>query len=447
MAGRPGALSTGWRSIRRQLASEPAVVASIAIAVLITALLLAAGPRLLEQVSNEDLNATVSEPPPAQRNIRVEREVRIGPGPSDNPLGPIRGSGDGFAESAIPPAVSAVISDHYFVVDSPEFAVSPMPGESPPHPFDTFIRFRYQEHIEERLTLVEGTMPAPQDPVEMLVGAECPHDAADRDRLAELLADSGPDEAVDCTLEEVPHFQVVVSEQTSIDMGYGVGDMVVLRPDPSDRLFFGLSLQDLEYQLVLSISGIAEFSDPGEEYWYGDTSLHRPAIQENADLRIVFATGLTSPDDYRALLTATGMADRLYTWRHFVDPDLVQESDVHVLLSELIPFQLRYTGVVALPTEPRVITQLPELLDGHIEQREETVSVLSLSAAGLLSVAVSLIVLLGVLMTERQRGSVVLTRNRGASARQLTMSRVYEALLLTTPAAILGYLLADSLFP
>lgn len=66
MAGRRGALSLGWTGISRQLGTTPAVVGSLFVASLLATFLLAAGPRLLEVVSERDLQATVSDPPPAQ---------------------------------------------------------------------------------------------------------------------------------------------------------------------------------------------------------------------------------------------------------------------------------------------------------------------------------------------------------------------------------------------
>lgn len=447
MDDRSGALSLGWRWIRRQLGSEPGVVASIATSVLITAFLLSAAPRLFEEVSGEHLFGTVSEALPAQRNIRVEREGRIGAGAADDPMSLVRQTGERFAETAMPPAVSSVVSEQYFLVDSPEFTVAPVPGVEPPHPFETFITFRQQEHIEGHATLVAGTMPSPQESITMLVGDHCPQEAFERERLTETLEASGPDRDIGCALEDVPHYQIAVSRETALELGYEIGEPMVLRPDTSDPILFGLSIQDLDYQLVASISGIVEFSDPDGEYWYGDPSLHRPTIRENADLRFIHATGLMGDDDYRALLGTTGDAGRLYTWRHFVDPALVEEADVDALISELIPFQRRHTGGVGLSPGSHVITQLSELLRTHIGQREETLALISIAAVGLLSAALAVIALLGVLMTARQRTAVILARNRGGSGGQLVLTRLYEALLLSVPAAVVGYAIATSLVP
>jgi len=445
-----GSASLGWRVIWRQLRSQPAVVASIAATVLISATMLAAAPRMFQRVSSQDLHATVSDPAPAQRNMRVERISMLGAGTAGDPMGAVRRFGDSFAATEVPPAVAAITSGHGYLVDSAQFAVAPLPGEAPPHPFAVFMRFRYQEHIEENIELVAGSMPTRRDPVRMLIGDDCPADGGERRRLTELI-ESGKipaaDADVDCQLGDVPHYEVAVSAPTAADMGLAIGQGMLLRPDPSDRLFLGIGLQALEYQMVMSISGIIELTDPTVEYWYGDTSLHRPAIRETADLRIIRATGLMSPADYGSLLNVTGEASWQYTWRHFVDAELVSSADIETLQAELIPFEQRYTPVVARPDAPRVITQLSDLLAEHVEQRNLTLALLSVAAAGLFGVVVATILLLAILMTTRQRRSIVLTRNRGASGGQLLLTRGYQALMLSVPAGVVGYLLAGGALP
>jgi putative ABC transport system permease protein len=445
-----GAMSLGLRDIRRQLRSQPAVVISIFTAVLVATFLVAAAPRLLEEVSSQDLYATVNDAAPAQRNIRVERSGRLGAGADADPLQRIRDSGDSFAADEIPPSVAAITSSHYFLIDTPRFRVAPLPGEDPPHPFPMFLGFRYQEHIEDHITLIEGAMPTPQEPITMLVGADCPVEEDERERLSELLelGETEEIEDLDCQLQDVPHFQVAVSEPTAEAMGLEIDRQMILRPDATDPPFLAISGETLDYQIVMSISGIIELADPSLEYFYGDPQLHRPAIQENADLRIVFATGLLSPDDYGSLSRLGGVSWR-YTWRHFVEPELVRDANIDVLQAQLTPFELTYSSLVARPNDPTVSTQLSRLLAAHLDQRSQTVAMMSLAVAGIFSSVVAVTLLLAVLMTVRQRTSIVLNRNRGATGAQLSLTRVYEGMFLTVPAALIGYggaswLLADT---
>lgn len=446
-----GSLSLGLTHIRRQLGSQPAIVTAVFIAVLVAAVLLGSTPRLLEEVSSDDLAATVTEPHSANRNIAIERLGRLAPGPEDDPLFRIHAFGEQFETTEVPESVQSVIADSYSLFESPQYAVEAKPGEVPPHPFDNFLRFTYLDRIEEEMTLVEGRFPETQEPVPWLVGGACPSTSDEEVWLEvlELLLETGEpltDEdgnVVACAADEINHYEVVVSPDTAEALGLAIGQQMMLSPDTTDSLYFGLALEALQYNLIVSISGIVELSDSDLEYWYGDTDLHQPRIQENADLRIIFAKGIMNPDDYRGLFSDLGFATLRYTYREFVSPTLIQEADLDVLASDLREFQAIYTPVAAAPNRPRVITQLADLLDDHLAQREETVAVMSTTVASVFVVAVAVILLLAVLMTSRQRTSLVYSRNRGASRSQMALTRIYEGIVLVVPAAVLGYLVAD----
>jgi putative ABC transport system permease protein len=447
---RPGALTLGARVIARELRSEPAVVISLLVAVVLSTLVVAGAPRLLEKVAEEDLYATVSEPPASQRNITLERDGHIGAGNGADPFAATRRVGDSFAERQLPQSVETVVSGHYFLVDSPQLAVSPLPGEEPPHPFPTFFRFRYQEGIEDQAMLVEGSFPTPQEPVEMLVGDECPEDPEERAALEDALGSDDPDVAdIDCHMGFVNHYEAAVTARTAEDMGLEIGQRMLLRADLNDPAFFGVFGEALHFQFVFSISGIIELADQSDEYWFGDPVLHKPNIQENADLRIIFARGLMSPQDYGSLLSSMGQARWRYSWRFFIDPDRVRVADLDLLRKDLAALELDYSPVSSGAESLKVRTRLPDLLAEHAAQKTQTVALMSLTVAALFGVAVAVSVLLAILMTERQRSAIVLTRGRGASPGQLAMSRLYEALVIVAPAAALGYgaayaLVADS---
>ncbi len=450
---RRGALSLGLTQVRRQLSSQPAVVATLFVSVLVAAFLLGATPRLLEEVSAEDLAATVSQPAAANRNIAVERLGRFAPGPDGDPLRRMREFGERFLENEVPASVQEIISDWYFLYESPQFTIGPLPGEDPPNAFDLFMRFTYLENIEGEMQIVEGDLPGLREPVPFLVGSACPTDPDLQISLFEMLEETGEpltDDSgipVDCEIGEISHYEIAVSAPTAAALDLAVDQEILLTPDTTDSLFFGLPLEDLTYGLVMSISGIVEFSDPESEYWYGRSNLHQPTIEENPDFRFVFATGLMNPDAYADLFSDIGQANIRYIYRHFVSPELIQGSDLDTLVADLREFQNLWTPVAAIPTRPRVITQLPDLLDAHLEQRSETISVMSTTVASLFVVSLAVILLLAVLMTNRQRSGLVYSRNRGASRSQMTLTRIYEGIVLTVPAAVLGYLVAGLVYP
>ncbi|MFZ0012727.1 MAG: FtsX-like permease family protein [Acidimicrobiia bacterium] len=441
---RSGAMSLGAAGIVSRLRAMPSVVVSVMTTVLVASFVLGAAPRLLDYVSEQDLRATVTNPAPAQRNLRSERATPLPAGPSDDAFLPLQRAGDAFARTEFPPSVQTVISDQHFLVDSPQFALAPLPGDEAPHPFDMFLRFRYQDGIEENARVVSGSLPSPREPVPMLVGDGCPTDPSERADLMRRLADAdaAAEDDLDCMLADVPVFEIAVTAETLDTLGIGLDQMMLLTPDPGDPLFFNAPGQTLNAPTVVSVSGVIELTDPDLEYWYGDPSLHRPSIEETADFRIIFATGLLSPDALGDLTDTTGDGSWAQTWRYFVDPDLIVDEDLELLEDDLRRLQIEFSPISTIPAEMRVITQLPELLAGHREQRDQTVAMLSLAISGLFGVAVAVLALLSVLMTVRQRRSIVLTRSRGASPGQLTMTRFLETTILVAPAAAVGYLLA-----
>lgn len=446
---RTGALSLGPRMILEQLRSQPAVVVTILVASALGVFLLGAAPRSLETAATDDLRAVVEDSPPAMRNIRVEWRSQINAGPEDDPLAIVRQVGEAIEDRQFPASVSAVISDRYPVVDTGRFRVLPLPGEAPPHPFDTYLRFRFQGGIGEHIRLTSGAEPSQRDPIEVLIGRDCPNDPGEiEDLTRRLAAEEAPDdEDLECGLEEVPHFEIVVSEATRLAMGLEIGETMLLSPDRIDPFYFGLDSRALDFRLAVSISGVIELDDPVDEYWFGDRSLHTPRIQENADLRIIYATGLASASDFGPMIRAIGHIANRHTWRYVVSADLMASSDPDVLESDLESLQAEFPGAGARLDQPAVISQLNDLLADHQEQRRRSIIILSTGAAGLLSMVIGVLVVLTLLMTERQRGAIALMRARGSSGGQLGLTRLYEALLVIVPASVLGYAAAYAAYP
>jgi putative ABC transport system permease protein len=440
-----GGLTVGWRLMRKQLADNPSVVITLFIAVFLGVFVLAITPRLFEKTSNDALHESLAGPPVAQRNISVQTATVISATTLDFPFARVERAGELFAEEEMPDSVRSIIVDQRYVADSPEFSVMPLPGEVE-GPFPTFVRFRYQEGIDEHATLTEGALPVPREPVPILIGEGCPEDAGEREELWEALG-SAADIEVDCSIVDVPVFEVALTTETLSVLDFGVGDMVMLAPDATDPLFFGIGSNQLDYPLVLSVSGIIELSDGGLDYWYGDPGLHRASITENADFRIIHATGLMASDDYRRLLTETSPAHWRYSWRYFVDPDLVDAATVDELNADLRGLELEFRSVGTPSDDYSVITLLPSLIDQYSAARATTVALMSMALSGVFTVAIALILELAGLVAVRQRRPVVLIRSRGSSRGQLALTRVYQAFILVVPAAILGYLVAERILP
>ena len=70
-----------------------------------------------------------------------------------------------------------------------------------------------------------------------------------------------------------------------------------------------------------------------------------------------------------------------------------------------------------------------------------------MAALGPLAVAAGALGLVAVIIVGRRRGALALARGRGASAGQLLAAQLWEGLLITVPAALVGFLLAQAAVP
>jgi len=417
----PGSLSLGPRVLWRRLASAPGPAITIVVATLLTVLFVTAVPRVLEEVSQEDLDETFIGAAPEQRNLRAVSQARLGSASLD-PLAGIREHGVTVMNEVFPPSIQSIVSDVQTVVETPPFRMGSFP-DNEPGPFPTSFRFRLQGGIDEETTLVEGSMPVEQEPIAVLLGIECPDD-----RLAVTGFEEDPE--VDCVLGEAPVFETAITAETSADIGLGVGDRAFLHPDPQDRIWFAFGIPDVRPIYVMAVSGIVELSDPDREIWFGDTSLHRPRIVENPDFRLIFAQGLTTSEGYEDILAAIPNAAMRYTWRYLVDPDLLDASRASDLLVDL--------GRITPPPDEDIFTSLPALLARYLEQRSLTVQLLSIATISLLVVAAAMVFAVAKMMAERHAAGTLITRDRGASPGQVTLGATYTGLVLVVPATLIA---------
>jgi putative ABC transport system permease protein len=412
-------LSVGPKLTLRQLRADSPVIVWLLVVVFTTSLFLSATPRFFSEISDDGLSHAVREAAPINRNVSVSRVSKIAAG-SDDAFSAVARGGDRFREGELPESVQSIIMDETYVVDSPRFVVSGLPGE-PNWPFTAFMRMRYQEDVSDHVRLVAGVLPEPQDPVPIVL-------------------------AEDAEPVLLPLYQVAVTDETLAAMEITLGDRLLMTPDRADRAYRELPFAALDYFLVLEISGIVEPIDPEEPYWYDDFQLHRPQVYENPDFVLMFPTGLMSPADYRRMLADNGGALWRYSWRYFVDPELMDSRTVGQLAGDIFNLELNFHSIdIASVGEDSVTTGLSRLIGRFLDQRRSTVAMLSLVSIGLFAVALSVIAVLAALVTARQADSMFLLRSRGASRRQLTLSRLSVGLLLSVPAAGLGLMSASLL--
>jgi putative ABC transport system permease protein len=428
--------SLGLGTVARMLGSQPAVVVSTMTIVLTAVFGLSALPRSLEGASREDLHETVTEANPLLRNISVTQLFRHNTGPEGDRMGPARNRGDAFAKSEMTTTVEEVVDGMDMVVESAQFSVRQLPGSTEPSGRSrdpTFIRLRHQDSAADHLEMVKGRHPAPTGEIEPVF--DC------------------PDPEEECPPTQVPVVEVALSEPTAEEMQLEVGDRMLLVPDGEDLLWVGLTGQEIgSIRYVLSVVGIFELADPGQELWERDRILYEPRVVfETLDFQFVYATALMSPDDYgrmaRVITPVVGPPWWRYEWRFLVDSDAVSRSELDTLREDLASWRLAHSTTRAGSTAFLVSTRLPELINFHLAQRSQTLKVMSLSIAGIFAVVTSAVLALGVLITERQRAQIILARGRGASAPQVATTRLYQATFMTVPATAVAYAMASAMFP
>ncbi len=408
--------SVWWRQLRVDAGADLVIAVTVAI----TAFVVGVGPRVLERASGDDLAETIATATPEQRNLSFRMRGEIGAGPPSDPFLNVAFRGGRLRTEHIPEAVTSLLSGEQWVVDTPEYVVSTFPGGER-GPFPTTFRFRYQAGIEEHARFVDGSPPSRQDPIVRLEGTDCPDDA-DPETFE-------PEVDVPCERVVLPVFDGAVTRQTADDMMVEVGDLVTLRPSPTDVSFRTARINTAEIRFVLRISGIVELDDPRLEYWYADSSLHRPRITENPDFRLVSAVGLISPDQYREFRDASPGVALNFSWRYLVDPDLVRAADAA---------EVRDAAAGIAPPDVDVVTQLPDLLGTHLAQRRLAAVLMSLAAIGIAVAAVASIWVLAALDGVRRGPVFSLMADRGASRAQLALHAARTGAVVSVPPAVVA---------
>lgn len=385
-------------ALLRRLRAERSVALLLFTLVAVTSFAVAAGPRLFNRVADDGLRYEVARATAIQRNVQLSRIDRI-PAGSDDPMARVVARGEGL-RGQFPDSIVDLVDGEHFVVDSTRFLLA-----DPPR-YRTYVTFRLQDGLDDQVELLEGRWPADVPP---------------------LPAD---DPAAP------PRFEVAVSEGTAAATGIEIGDRLQANADPGDpivRNVFPRPTTPIEIDVV----GRFSVRDPAAAYWYDDGSLDEITIGGTDDNPIAFATGLFAPAAYDDLVDL-GLPAR-YQWREFVDAQRLDASQVDVLSAELRRVEAAFnTTGVARTGATLLRTGLPDIIDRYLDQRATSEAALSVAALGPLAVAAGAVGLIGFLVIRRRRPALALARGRGASAGQLLVAQLWEGLLLTVPAAVLG---------
>ena len=384
----------------------------LAVLVAATAFLAAAGSRLFNRVADDGLRHDVAGALSLERNLELGQIGLLFGGEA---LEAVAGMSPRLL-AELPETVRGLVAGSTYWAESANWSVI-----NPPREWPTWLRFRFPEGVEERITYVEGRAPT---------GA-----------TTTIPGQRGtiPGEPEDATV-----FEVALATDIASTLGVGVGDRLEMQPDTEDVLVGTISSP---VRAAADVVGLYTANDPGDEFWMNDSSLQLPTvIVISPDLSLLYGTALLSPDAYEPLITK-GLPAR-YAWRYFVDPARMDAGQVDDLGTDLRQMQTRYPPFVTTMLDADTTTLrtgLLRLVEDFAAERRTAEAVLVTAALGPAAVATAAVALVALLMVHRRRRAVTLVRGRGGSAPQLLGTHLVEGLLLAAPAAASAYVAATLL--
>ena len=389
----------------RRIRAERGVAILLFVLVAVTSFVVAASPRLFAQVADAGMRYEVARATSAQRNLQFTTVDQIR-AEEDDALANVDDRGEGFLER-LPDSVRQLIASRSYVVDSTRFRLLEPPN------YPSYVTLRQQDGVEEHIEYVAGRPP---------VRAAAPAE---------------PD---------LPQrFEVALSSATAAELLVELGDILPAAVDPNDpmlRNVFPRPTTEIEFEVV----GLFTVDDRHAPYWFDETTLADAAIGGTEESPIAFATAVFASEAYADVL-ALGLPNR-YRWRLFVDTDRLDAGALGELRGDLRRLESSF-GTAGSGPNGRILYRsgLLDVLERFAARRTATEAALWVAALGPLAVAAGALGLVAVIIVGRRRGALALARGRGASAGQLLAAQLWEGLLITVPAALVGFLLAQAAVP
>jgi putative ABC transport system permease protein len=391
-----------WRDDR-------AVSLVVAALVLVSAIVVALTPRLLQRVADDALRSTVAAMPQPSRGIQLLASDRIAPDMSD-PLARIVETGSQL-EARLPARVRGLVTGRSLVVDTPRYLVVQEGSRTA-----TIVTLRFEPGALERVRFTGGRAPAG--------GGEVLRDDPSGD------------------VRQV--YEVALSAATARRIGVGVGDLMRLDPDTRDPTAVRFPVP-----AAARVVGIFVDPDPTDPAWFGDLRLDTPSIRAySSELQYVDAVALLAPAAYPRLILATREPWELNVdWRLDVDPGRVTVPPTDALLADLRRLAVLFPTSGEATTSVEARTDLTRVVGAHLDRWHSASLVLAVAAIGTALVGLAALALVARLAARRRRQTVAMWIARGATRRQVVTASMVEAALIVVPPALLAVALAVSLLP
>jgi putative ABC transport system permease protein len=408
----------------RRLRDARVAALGLALLVLVTAFVFGLAPRLLDRMADEALQSEVGAASAVARNVAFVEERRITAG-TDDPMEPVADVGSSL-EAQLPTSVRSLVVDRSHVTDTPRWRVA-SEGREP-----GFIRLRIQQGVEEQLRYVDGRPPT-------AMSRTIPNPLATPD--AGTSAGSAAD-------TETTVLEASFSTAAADRVGLAVGDLLVLRADPTDPAVRARPVAPIAIDVV----GLFDVAEPESSFWYDDRSLERPAIRSLTPTDILLdSVALLSPDADPALMGATAASDlpMRYAWRNYVDAGLLDAGQARSTATDLRRTEsiLAASGTGAGATGAVLQTGLRQLLETHLIRWSSAEGLLLAVAIGAGAVALAALALVTMLLAQRRQPALALSRGRGASRWQVVGALLAEGTVLAVPATVLAVAAAIAIVP
>lgn len=391
----------------------------IALVVAITACLLTAWPRLLQQVGLDEVNHRITATPPTVRALRAT--VPGWPVPVPEWADMLRTELGSLAASAGEELRDALGAPVIVL----EGVSTPILGSGGPTDLATrSLRVRVDPDIGERVRLVEGDLPGP-----------AAYDPAFESAYSALLSEGrfGEFEAI-VTSPDLPPSEVMISAASAARLGLAVGEVVQLPAFWSNGL--------------VRVVGLFEAVDPDDPYWQAQVSVLRPLVVDDPQRGLLAtATVYPNPGTLRWIGSIEGAEGVTTTQLWFpVEP---RATDAGALLTDLRDLTARSVPLAGLASSPSVefSSDLTDVLERALSIWSSTEAVLTVALAGPVGVTFALLSLTVRLAVTRRRATLALAAARGGSPWLLRGALAAEGMLLGFPAAALGAVAATLAIP
>ena len=392
-------------ALLRRMRVERGAMAMLFVLVAVTSFTVAASPRLFDRVADDGLRYEVLASTAIQRNLQFLAVGQL-PGQEGDPLARIRARGDELWDR-LPTSVRDVVGTRSFVVDSTRFALSDPPN------YPTIVTFSYQDGVDGH----GRVRPRPGTRADRPAGGGVGRGAAFRGRAVE---------------RDRPGDQ-------GRGRGRAAGQRGPGRPDaPTDRAAPDDADRDRG-------RGAVRRPRPADPAWYGETRVAQPSVGGSEERPIAFATALFAPEAYLDI-RALGLPSQ-YRWRFFTDVARLDAGRLATLVPDLRRLDATFGSTTGTPGDLVYRSGLLALVDRYSQRRATTEATLAVAAMGPLVVAAGAVGLIALIVVRRRRSALILARGRGASSRQLLSAQVWEGLLITVPAALVGLAVAMLLIP